>query len=57
MKIGVCIPCHFLYVKFLDRLFLSIDKKTYKPLSENSFIFVKSECLHLKCNDFDIHGS
>jgi hypothetical protein len=31
MKIGVCIPCHFLYVKFLDRLFLSIDKKTYKP--------------------------
>lgn len=31
MKIGVCIPCHFLYVKFLDRLFLSIDKQTYKP--------------------------
>lgn len=31
MKIGICIPCHFSYVKFLDRLFLSIDKQTYKP--------------------------
>jgi len=31
MKIGVCIPCHYEYFKYIDRVLESIERQTYKP--------------------------